>query len=54
MTRRIKTRRSKAVKRPNPVARALRAAAFRARKERNRRAYTRKTKHRARPDAGPE
>jgi stalled ribosome alternative rescue factor ArfA len=46
MTRRIKNRRDQTVKRRNPIARALRAAAFRARQERNRRRYSRKAKHR--------
>ena len=36
MTRRIKARRDQAVKRRNPVARALRDAAYRARQEANR------------------
>ncbi len=49
MTRRIKNRRDQAVKRRNPIARTLRAAAFRARKEQNRRRYSRKGKHK--PDA---
>jgi hypothetical protein len=44
MTRRIKNRRDQTVKRRNPIARALRAAAFRARQERNRRRYSRKDK----------
>lgn len=42
MTRRIKNRQGQAVKRRNPIARTLRAAAFRARKEQNRRHYSRK------------
>ncbi len=45
MTRRIKSRQGQAVKRRNPIARTLRAAAFRARKEQNRRRYARKPKH---------
>ncbi len=49
MTRRIKNRREQAVKRRNPIARALRETAFRVRKEQNRRRYSRKTKHK--PDA---
>ena len=50
MSRSIKDRRHKAVKRRNPVARALRAAAFRARQEANRRRYSRKAKHRTKPE----
>ncbi len=46
MTRRIKNRQSQ-LKRRNPIARTLRAAAFRARKEQNRRHYSRKPKHKA-------
>jgi stalled ribosome alternative rescue factor ArfA len=38
-------RRAGRVKRPNPIARVLRGPAFRARKQRNRRKYTRKIKH---------
>jgi hypothetical protein len=45
MTRRIKKRRESAARRRNPIARALREAAFRARKEQNRRRYSRKAKH---------
>jgi hypothetical protein len=45
MTRRIKNRREQAVRARNPIARALRAAAFRARKEQNRRRYSRKARH---------
>ncbi len=45
MTRRIKDRREQALKRRNPVARTLPAAAFRARKEQSRRRYARKPKH---------
>jgi hypothetical protein len=45
MTRRIKNRREQATRRRNPIARALREAAFRARKEQNRRRYSRKLKH---------
>jgi stalled ribosome alternative rescue factor ArfA len=47
MTRRIKNRRDRSVKRRNPIARVLRDAAFRARKEQNRRRYSRKAKHKA-------
>ena len=54
MSRSIKDRRQKAVKRRNPVARALRAAPFRARQEANRRRYSRKLKHKAKPDAEPD
>jgi len=46
----MKNRRGKRVKPPvrsrNPVARALRDALFRARREANRRRYSRKPKHR--------
>jgi hypothetical protein len=49
MSRSIKDRRHQAVKRRNPIARALRTAAFRARQEANRRRYSRKAKHRAKP-----
>ena len=52
MTRRIKNRQGQAGKRRNPIARTLRAAAFRARKEQNRRRYSRKPKHKA--DVEPE
>jgi hypothetical protein len=45
MTRRIKKRREQATRRRNPIARALRAAAFRVRKEQGRRRYSRKAKH---------
>ena len=50
----IKERRPKAVKRRNPIARALRAAAFRARQEANRRRYSRKLKHKPKPEADPD
>jgi len=53
MSRSINDRRQKAVKRRNPIARALRAAAFRARREANRRRYSRKLKHQPKPDAEP-
>jgi hypothetical protein len=46
MTRRIKNRREQAARRRNPIARALREAGFRIRKEQNRRRYSRKAKHR--------
>jgi hypothetical protein len=52
MTRRIKNRREQALKRRNPIARTLRAAAFRARKEQNRRHYSRKSERK--PDAEPD
>ena len=52
MTRRIKNRQGQAGKRRNPIARTLRAAAFRARKEQNRRRYSRKPKRKA--DVEPE
>jgi stalled ribosome alternative rescue factor ArfA len=54
MSRSIKDRRHKGVKRRNPIARALRAAAFRARQEANRRRYSRKRKHKPKPDAEPD
>jgi stalled ribosome alternative rescue factor ArfA len=54
MTRRIKNRRQQAVKRRNPIARTLRAAAFRARKEQNRRHYSRKAKHQPNPETERE
>jgi hypothetical protein len=50
MTRRIKKRRESAARRRNPIARALREAAFRARKEQNRRRYSRKSKHKFETD----
>ena len=53
MSKAIKDRRSKAVKRRNPIARALREAAFRARKESNRRRYSRKAKHKTATDPAP-
>jgi hypothetical protein len=46
VTRRIKIRREPAHRRRNPIARALREAAFRARKEQSRRHYSRKSRHR--------
>jgi hypothetical protein len=50
----MKTRRGKRVKlrprRRNPVARTLREPAFRARRETNRRRYSRKLKHRLEPE----
>jgi hypothetical protein len=46
VTRRIKNRREPAPRRRNPIARALREAAFRARKEQSRRRYSRKPWHR--------
>jgi hypothetical protein len=50
----MKTRRGKRVKlrlrRRNPVARTLRDPAFRARREANRRRYSRKLKHRREGD----
>jgi hypothetical protein len=54
MTRRIKARRDKAVKRRNPIARALRDAAYRARQDANRRRYTRKPKHPKPDEAEPQ
>jgi hypothetical protein len=53
MSKAIKDRRSRAVKRRNPIARALREAAFRARKESNRRRYSRKAKHKTATDPAP-
>jgi hypothetical protein len=53
MSKAIKDRRSRAVKRRNPIARALREAAFRARKESNRRRYSRKAKHKVATDPAP-
>jgi stalled ribosome alternative rescue factor ArfA len=41
--------RKRTVTKRNPIARALRDAAFRARAEANRRKYTRKRKHPAKP-----
>jgi hypothetical protein len=50
----MKDRRRKRVKPPsrrrNPMARALRDALFRARREANRRRYSRKLKHRPAPE----
>jgi hypothetical protein len=50
----MRTRRGKRVKlrpqRRNPVARVLRESAFRARREANRRRYSRKQKHRPTPE----
>jgi hypothetical protein len=54
MTTIMKNRRGRRVKRPlvrrNPVARALRDALYRARREANRRRYSRKPKHRQPPE----
>jgi hypothetical protein len=53
----MKDRRGKTVKPPrrrNPVARALRDALYRARREANRRRYSRKPKHRRTPEADHE
>jgi hypothetical protein len=50
----MKNRRGKPVKPPrrrNPVARTLRDALYRARREANRRRYSRKSKHRDAPEA---
>ena len=52
MSKAVKDRRKQAVKRRNPIARVLRDAAYRARKEANRRRYSRKAKHK--PAAEPE
>lgn len=54
MPKAAKDRRARAVKRRNPVARTLRDAAFRARKEANRRRYSRKAKHTPKPDEEPD
>jgi hypothetical protein len=53
MSKTTNDRRHKPVKRRNPVARALRDAAYRARKEANRRRYSRKAKHQRTPVAEP-
>jgi hypothetical protein len=50
--RKVRGQRTRKVARRNPIARALRAAAFRARAVANRRKYTRKRKHRDRPIEG--
>jgi hypothetical protein len=54
----MKSRRGKRVKPPahrrNPVARALRDALYRARREANRRRYSRKPKHRQAPETHHE
>ena len=50
MSRSTKDRRRTNVKRRNPVARTLRDAAYRARKEANRRRYSRKAKHKPTPE----
>ena len=53
----MKNRRGKPVKPPrrrNPLARALRDALFRARREANRRRYSRKPKHRPAPETDHE
>jgi hypothetical protein len=47
--RKVRGQRARKVAKRNPIARALRDAAFRARAVANRRRYTRKRKHRARP-----
>ena len=54
MTKRIKARRDKAVKRRNPIARALRDAVYRARQEANQRRYRRKAKHPKPVEAEPQ
>jgi hypothetical protein len=53
MSKATKDRRTKAIKRRNPIARTLRDAAYRARKEANRRRYSRKAKHRRPADPEP-
>jgi hypothetical protein len=45
----LRGRRTRPVTKRNPIARSLRDAVFRARAMANRRKYTRKRKHRARP-----
>ena len=50
---RIKDRRTKGVKRRNPVARMLRERAFQVRTVANRKKYTRKQKHRHRREPDP-
>jgi hypothetical protein len=54
----MKNRRGKRVKPPlrrrNPMARALRDALYRARREANRRRYSRKPKHRQTPETAHE
>jgi hypothetical protein len=47
--RKVRGQRTRTVAKRNPIARALRDAAFRARAAANRRKYTRKRKHRANP-----
>jgi len=47
--RKVRGQRTRKVARRNPIARALRDAAFRARAAGNRRNYTRKRKHPAQP-----
>jgi hypothetical protein len=54
MSKAVKDRGHKAAKRRNPVARALRDAAYRARKEANRRRYSRKAKHHRLTSAEPD
>jgi hypothetical protein len=53
MSKATRDRRAKALKRRNPVARVLRDQAFQARKEANRRRYSRKAKHRRPADPEP-
>ena len=48
--RKVRGQRTRKVVKRNPIARALRDAAFRARAVANRRKYTRKRKHSARAD----
>jgi len=48
--RKVRGQRARKVAKRNPIARALRDAAFRARAVANRRKYTRKRKHRTPPD----
>jgi hypothetical protein len=50
--RRNRGQRARKIAKRNPIARALRDAAFRARAMANRRRYTRKRKHPARPVEG--
>jgi hypothetical protein len=51
--RRIKDRRTRVVKRRNPVARVLRERAFQVRAVASRKKYTRKAKHRHRREPDP-
>ncbi|MGH6945590.1 MAG: DUF7230 family protein [Geminicoccaceae bacterium] len=50
----MKNWRNRRVKRRNPLARLLRDSAFRARREANRKKYSRKLKHRRKTDRDGE